>query len=150
MRSAGVTGVPVVIHRLTEVVREGRGDTEGHAIIALGNFGKEARSAAPALASALAEGRMCRSVAAEALIEIGEDAKEAIPALTRALSAPDPEVAEEAVRVIGPPTAADAPGLVEALDSRHWPARFAAARFLSRLGAGHGRAAAVLREGLES
>jgi hypothetical protein len=63
-------------------------ELRGHAVIALGEFGPEARSAVPALVEVLRDTRnnvVLRRFAASALGEIGPDAKAAVPELLEAL-----------------------------------------------------------------
>jgi HEAT repeat protein len=89
-------------------------ELRGHAFIALGEFGPEARSAVPVLVEVLRDTRnnvVLRRFAASALGEIGPDAKAAVPELLEALKdrsdvkkngTPLHQLAAESLKKIGP------------------------------------------------
>ncbi len=113
----------------------------------LGNLGKEARSAVPALARALARERT-DAVVSGALARIGPSAGEAVPVLVGFLETGTPDRRWRAARTlgrIGPAAAAAVPALTTAVGDPESLVRMHAVRALGRVGPAARPSAAVVQ-----
>ena len=103
----------------------------------LGQLGRDAAGAVPALTRALDRDDRTRLAVARALAQLGAVGREAVPALVGTLDSDDPKARLNAVRALGRvgPSAAEAVGpLTERLSDASGPVRAEAARALGRIG----------------
>ena len=134
-----------------ELQHAGSADQRWKAAEALGNLGREARGAVPALAAALRDRNdQVRWRAAEALGKLGPDAAAAVPALVDALDRSD-MLAQEAAKALGRMGGAARPAvsaLASALTRDDVYLRREAAKALVKLGPDAEEAVPVLVEAL--
>jgi HEAT repeat protein len=139
----GDMGSPRAVPALTAALRDDSPDVRAAAARSLGVLG--AADAVEPLVYALAERRIPRSVAGQALLAIGPAA---LPALRELETAPEAEARAFAVELVGLlGTPADGVRLVERLRDSSAEVRAKAARSLGRLGARQGTSA--LRDALQ-
>jgi hypothetical protein len=113
-----------------------RGEEQLQCIRVIGYFGRDGKSAVPALTTALSDPLAAvRSAAAGSIAQIGTAAAQTVPALARALSDSNPQVRELAaiaLRSMGPKSFIIIPQLIEALND---PVDFVRAPASEALGA---------------
>lgn len=135
------------VPRLTAALASPDDYVSAFAAWSLGNLGKDARSAVPALAQALAREKT-DAVVSGALARIGPSAVDAVPVLVGFLEKGTPDRRWRAARTlgrIGPPAAAAVPALTTAVGDPESLVRMHAARALGRVGPAARPAAAVLQ-----
>ncbi len=135
------------VPRLTAALASSDDYVSAFAAWSLGNLGKEARTAVPALARALAREKT-DAVVAGALARIGPSAADAVPVLVGFLETGTPDRRWRAARTlgrIGPPAVAAVPALTAAVGDPESLVRLHAVRALGRVGPAARPAAAVLQ-----
>ena len=139
----GDMGAPRTVPALLSVLDDPDGDVRAAAVRSLGRLA--AADAVEPIVYALADARVPRAVAGQALLAIGP---EALPALRALQTAPEAEARAFAVELVGLlGDASDGAPLVERLRDSSAEVRATAARALGRLGAEEG--AAELRVALD-
>jgi HEAT repeat protein len=148
--SASAYGEDVVVRRLIDQLRSPTAAIRARAAIELGELGAAAKTAVPALATALADNNLnVRYCAGNALKGLGPESKGAVPALVAALKtfpggSPELEgperyyadvrsVAAEALGAIGPGAREAIPALKEAATDKSADVRAAATDAMKRI-----------------